>query len=142
MDSQVERSLSQPHLLAILSTFFGALAVVLASIGLYGVLTYSVARRTTEIGIRMALGAQRSTILNMILSEIGRIVIVGIAGGLAISLAAARLIKSLLFGVTPYDATSILSAAAILACIALAAGLLPARRASKVDPMVALRHVS
>jgi predicted permease len=140
MDSQVEHSLSQPHLLAILSTFFGILAVALASIGLYGVLTYSVSRRTTEIGIRMALGAQRSTILNMILSETAITVAAGIAGGLAISIGAARLVKSLLFGVTPTDATSILAAIAILASVALTAGLLPARRASRVDPMVALRH--
>ncbi len=90
----------------------------------------------------MALGAQRNTILRMIFSEVGRVVIAGIAAGLLVSLAAAKLIKSLLFGVTPYDATSIITAAAILACAALAAGLLPARRASKVDPMVALRHVS
>jgi ABC-type antimicrobial peptide transport system permease subunit len=90
----------------------------------------------------MALGAQRKTILRMIFSEVGRVVIAGIAAGLLVSLAAAKLIKSLLFGVTPYDATSIIAAAAILSCAALAAGLLPARRASKVDPMVALRHVS
>ena len=140
MDSQVERSLSQPHLLAILSTFFGFLAVALASIGLYGVLTYSVSRRTTEIGIRMALGAQRSTILNMILSETAITVAAGIVAGVAVSLAASRLLKSLLFGVTPYDARSILEAVLILATVALIAGLLPARRASKVDPTVALRH--
>jgi macrolide transport system ATP-binding/permease protein len=141
MDAQVEHSLSQPHLLAILSTFFGILAVVLASIGLYGVLTYNVARRTGEIGIRMALGAQRGSILRMILSETGVVVVSGIAGGLAVAFAAARLLKSLLFGITPYDATSIGAAVAILACAALAAGLLPAHRASKVDPMEALRHV-
>jgi hypothetical protein len=142
MDSQVEHSLSQPHLLAILSTFFGALAVALASIGLYGVLTYSVSRRTAEIGLRMALGAQRSTIQNMILSETARVVIAGIAAGLAIALATAKLLKSLLYGVTPYDASSIATAVAILASVALLAGLLPARRASKVDPMVALRHIA
>jgi len=141
MDAQVEHSLSQPHLLAILSTFFGILAVVLASIGLYGVLTYNVARRTGEIGIRMALGAQRGSILCMILSETGVVVVSGIAGGLAVAFAAARLLKSLLFGITPYDATSIGAAVVILACGALAAGLLPAHRASKVDPMEALRHV-
>ncbi len=140
MDSQVERSLSQPHLLAILSTFFGALAVLLASIGLYGVLTYQVSRRTPEIGIRMALGAQRSKILTMILSETATVVIAGIAAGLAIALAASRLLKSLLYGVTPNDTTSILAAVAILAAAALVAGFLPARRASEVDPMIALRH--
>ncbi len=140
MDAQVERLLSQPHLLAILSTFFGALAVLLASIGLYGVLTYNVSRRIPEIGIRMALGAQRKTILNMILSETSRVVVAGIAAGLAIALAAARLLKSLLFGITPHDTTSIAAAVAILAVAALAAAYLPAHRASKVDPMIALRH--
>jgi ABC-type antimicrobial peptide transport system permease subunit len=118
------------------------LAVALASIGLYGVLTYSVSRRTAEIGLRMALGAQRSTIQNMILSETARVVIAGIAAGLAIALATAKLLKSLLYGVTPYDASSIATAVAILASVALLAGLLPARRASKVDPMVALRHIA
>jgi ABC-type antimicrobial peptide transport system permease subunit len=140
MDSQVERSLSQPHLLAILSTFFGVLAVLLATIGLYGVLTYHVSRRTSEIGIRMALGAQRSKILTMILSETAQVVIAGIAGGLTITFASARLLKSFLYGTTPYDAASILAAVAILASAALAAGFLPAHRASKVDPMIALRH--
>jgi predicted permease len=140
MDAQVEHSLSQPHLLAILSTFFGALAVALASIGLYGVLSYGVARRTREIGVRMALGAQRGSILQMILSETFRVVALGIAAGLALAFSTARLLKSLLFGITPYDATSIIAAVAILSLAALAAGFLPAHRASKVDPMVALRH--
>jgi predicted permease len=140
MDAQVERSLSQPHLLAILSTFFGALAVALASIGLYGVLSYGVARRTREIGVRMALGAQRSSILQMILSETVRVIVLGIAAGLALAFSTARLLKSLLFGITPYDAPSIIAAVAILSLAALAAGFLPAHRASKVDPMVALRH--
>jgi predicted permease len=140
MDEQVSKSLSQPRLIAILSGFFGVLALALASIGLYGVLAFSVSRRTGEIGIRMALGARSETILNMILSETARLAVVGIAAGLAIAFAAARLVKSLLFGVTPYDATSMIVAVVVLVAAAFAAGWIPARRASKVDPMVALRH--
>jgi predicted permease len=140
MDRQVENTLSQERLLAMLATTFGLLALGLAAIGLYGVLSYGVTQRTGEIGLRMALGAQRSSILRLILSETARLVAIGLVVGIGVSIAAGRAIKSLLYGVTPADGWSIGIAVAILTAVALVAGFLPARRASRVDPMVALRH--
>jgi putative ABC transport system permease protein len=140
MDRQVENSLSQERLLALLSGAFGLLALGLAAIGLYGVLSYGVTQRTGEIGLRMALGAQRSSILRLILSETARLVAIGLVIGIGVAIAAGRAIKSLLYGVTPADGWSIGIAVAILTAVALIAGFLPARRASRVDPMVALRH--
>src|SRR5262249_9617515 len=122
------------------SSFFGALALVLASIGLYGVLSYGVAQRTGEIGIRMALGAQPGTVLRMILGETARLVVVGVIVGVALAIFGARLDVGLLSAVTPADATSLAGAAAVLLAAALIAAFLPARRAARVDPMVALRH--
>ena len=116
------------------------LALGLAAIGLYGVLSYGVTQRTGEIGVRMALGAQRSGILRMILGETGRLVSIGVAVGIAGAIAGGRAIKSMLYGVTPTDTWSIGVAVSILTAATLIAGFLPARRASKVDPMVALRH--
>jgi hypothetical protein len=121
MDGQVEKYLVQQRLLAILSTFFGVLALGLSAVGLYGVISYGVARRTGEIGIRIALGAQRSGILRIVLSEAALMVGVGIAIGLPLALSAGRLIESLLFGVRPGDA---LSLAASVAVLAVAASLL------------------
>jgi len=140
VDDQVLKALSLQRLIALLSAFFAGLALLLAAIGLYGVLSYTVAQRTGEIGIRMAIGAQPGTVLRMILNETARFVFAGLAAGIALALAAARLIKSMLFGVTPADATSLIAACAILLAFALVAAFLPARRASRVDPMVALRH--
>ncbi len=140
MDAQVLTSLTQQRLLAILSSFFGALALGLAAIGLYGVLSYGVSQRTGEIGIRMALGAQRAGILQMILRETAMMILLGAAAGLAISLAAARMIRSMLYHVTPSDPLSLTAAIGILGAVALIAGFLPARRASLVEPMTALRQ--
>ncbi|MGA3188815.1 MAG: ABC transporter permease [Bryobacteraceae bacterium] len=140
MDKQVENTLSEQRLLALLAGAFGLLALGLAAIGLYGVLSYGVAQRTSEIGIRMALGAQRIGIQKLILGETARLVLIGIAIGIAAEMAAGRAIKGMFYGVTPTDGWSIGAAVAILAAAALIAGFLPARRASQVDPMVALRH--
>ncbi len=139
MDRTVENSLSQQRLLAILASCFGVLALGLAAIGLYGILSYGVTQRTGEIGVRMALGAQRANIVKLILGETARLVAIGILIGIGAAIAGARLVKSMLYGVSPADAWSIGIAAAILAGAALLAGFLPARRASRVDPMVALR---
>ncbi len=140
MERQRDAKVSQERLLATLTGFFSLLALGLSAIGLYGVLAYNVAQRTGEIGIRMALGAERGTIFRMICAETARVVGVGIAGGVAATLAAARLVRSMLFGVTPTDTSSLAVAVLVLATVALVAALLPARQAVRVDPMVALRH--
>jgi predicted permease len=137
---QVNESIAQERLFATLSSFFGLLALLLASIGLYGVMSYSVARRTNEIGIRLALGAQRGDVMRLVLRETLLLVLIGLVIGLGAAMASTRLISSMLFGLTPNDPGTILLAALLLVAVATLAGYLPARRASRVDPMVALRY--
>ena len=139
LDRQVKDSLLRERLLALLSGFFGVLAAVLATIGLYGVIAYMVARRTNEIGIRMALGASPRQILSMVLREAGILLGVGVAVGLVLALAAGRSAATLLFGLKPYDPATMAAAAAGLVVVAVAASLVPARRAARLEPMVALR---
>jgi predicted permease len=131
--------LLQERLMAMLSGFFGALAAILAMVGLYGVISYMVARHRNEIGIRLALGAGRGQVIGMVMREAARLLAIGIALGMALSLAAGRSAGSLLFGLKPYDPLTLAGAAALLALIAAAASLLPARRAARLDPMAALR---
>ena len=119
---------------------FAFLALLLGVVGLYGVIAYSVSQRTREIGVRMALGAQRSSVYQLILKEAALLTIAGIAGGLVCSIAAATLIRGLLFGVPSWDAATFAAVSALLATSALLASYIPARRAAKVDPMVALRY--
>ena len=119
---------------------FAALALLLGVIGLYGVVAYSVSRRTREIGVRMALGAQRSSVYQLIMKEAGWLAGTGIAVGLLCSIAAATLIRGLLFGVRPWDAATLGAVSFVLAISALLASYIPARRAASVDPMVALRY--
>jgi len=138
--TQVDESLVRERLLATLSGFFGALALLLATIGLYGVMSYNVARRRNEIGIRMALGAEQSRVLRMVLGEVCLLVFIGLAAGLAATLATTGFVSSFLYGLTPNDPRTLGSAAAILAMVAILAGYLPARRASRLDPMTALRE--
>lgn len=137
---QRDESLAEERLVATLSGFFGSLALLLACIGLYGVMAYGVVRRTREIGIRMSLGAQCSRVLWMMFRETLLLVFVGIAIGLPAVLGVARLIRNQLFGGTPADAGTITVATGILLGVALLAGYIPALRASRVDPMVALRY--
>lgn len=137
---QVEKRLAPERAFAQAYAMFGALAVLLASIGLFGLMSYSVARRTNEIGIRMALGARRQDVLRLVMRESMLLVVAGIAIGLAIAVAASRLITSLLFGLSPTDATTIVEAVALLAVVSAIAGYLPARRAARVDPLVALHY--
>jgi predicted permease len=135
----VEATILRERLMATLSGFFGGLALLLACIGLYGILSYSVASRTNEIGIRMALGARSRDVLWLILREALLLVIVGVAVGLPMIFALTRLASTLLFGLTPTDPVSLLSAALLMLAVAMVAGYLPSRRATRVDPMVALR---
>jgi macrolide transport system ATP-binding/permease protein len=116
------------------------LALLLAAIGLYGVMSYGVARRTSEIGVRMALGAVPGTVLRMTLREVFLMVAIGIAVGIPASMLAARWVASQLFGVAPGDPVALVAAAMVLTAVALLAGLLPARRAANTDPLEALRY--
>jgi len=127
------------RLMATLSGFFGLLALLLASIGLYGLLSYGVASRTREIGIRMALGAGRRTVLSLILREAVFLVLIGLVVGVPVVLYVSRFASTLLFELSPTDPVSLAVAGTILMLVALVAGYVPARRATKVDPLIALR---
>jgi predicted permease len=140
LSEQVEAAMAQERILAMLASGFGALALVLACVGLFGLLHYTVARRTREIGIRMALGAQKSGVIGMEMRRALRLVAAGIAIGLPAVWIASRWIKSLLFGLAPTDAATIAGAALLLLTATLGAAYVPARRASQVDPMIALRE--
>jgi putative ABC transport system permease protein len=140
LTSQLERSLVQERLMATLASAFGGLALLLAAVGLYGVLAYTVVRRTSEIGIRVALGAQRSQVLGLVMRDVTRMLALGTAFGLLAAWAASRLVSSMLFGLAPNDPATIVLAIALLELTGLLAGYLPARRATKVDPLVALKH--
>ena len=139
MALQVDESLFIERMVAALSLAFGALATVLAAIGLYGVMSYAVTRRTREIGIRMALGAERGRVLWLVLREVAAMAIVGIAGGLGAALWLTRQIQSQLFGLSPNDPLTLAVATMLLALVAIGAGYIPARRATSIDPMIALR---
>lgn len=138
--AQVSRTLQREQLLATVAGFFGGLALLLAIIGLYGLMSYSMARRRREIGIRIALGAEKSRVLGMVMGEVAVLVGSGIVVGLGVSLAATRLVASFLYGVQPNDPLTLLAAAAVLALAAGAASYWPARRASRIDPMMSLRE--
>ncbi|HLK67477.1 MAG TPA: ABC transporter permease [Bryobacteraceae bacterium] len=140
LSDQVAASLTRERLLATLSGFFGALALLLATIGLYGVMSYSVARRRSEIGIRMALGAAEARVLRLVLREVTLVVGAGLIVGLGAALAATRLIESFVYGLTVRDPATLVMSVILLGAVALLAGYLPARRASRMDPMVALRQ--
>lgn len=138
--AQIEREIVPEMLFARLCTAFATLSLVIACVGLYGTTSYAVARRTSEIGIRMALGARRETVVWMVLRDVLMLAIIGLAIGLPIALGASRVIESLLFGIKPGDPWSLVSAVTILLSAALAAGYLPAWKASRIDPMTAVRH--
>ena len=140
MAQQVDDSLRQERLFAALTSLFGVLGRLLVSIGLYGIVGYAVARRVNEIGIRMALGARPASVLWLMMSDSLWLVGLGLAIGLPLSLAGARWIASLLFGLSPVDPVSVMSSILILLAFASLASYLPARRASRVDPVTALRY--
>jgi len=136
----VDRSLGTDHLIAMLSSCFGALALLLASIGLYGVMSYAVARRANEIGIRMALGARRGDVLRLVLGHGSKLTLLGVAIGTAGALGLTRFLSGLLFGVRPTDPLTFLIVSVVLIGVALLASYIPARRATNVDPMIAVRY--
>jgi predicted permease len=140
MSGLVDHSLGTDRLIAMLSSCFGALALLLASIGLYGVMSYAVARRTNEIGIRMALGARRSDVLRLVLGHGSKLTLAGVAIGIIGALGLTRFLSSLLYDVKPTDPLTFLIVSLVLTGVALLASYIPARRATKVDPMVALRY--
>jgi ABC-type antimicrobial peptide transport system permease subunit len=139
MEQRVYQSLARQRFAMIMLTAFAGFALLLAAIGIYGVMSYLVSQGTRNIGIRMALGAERAAILNMILRQGLTLTIVGIVAGLAGAFALTKLMASLLFGVSASDAATYSSVAVLLGAVALAATYVPALRATRVDPMVALR---
>ena len=140
LSEHISRSLAQQRLVARLAAFFGMFALSLACVGLYGVLSYAVARRANEIGIRMALGAKRGDVIWLVLREALALVVAGVVIGLLASLAATRTVSTMLFGLKPNDPPTIAAATLLLFAVAALAGYLPARRAARVDPMAALRE--
>jgi putative ABC transport system permease protein len=140
MQQLVDDSISTRRLTLVLLGIFSALALILAAIGIYGVMAYSVALRTQEIGIRIALGAQQKDVLRLILGQGARIAFFGVAIGLVAAAALARLLSSLLFSVSAGDPITFAAVSILLAAIALLACYIPARRALRVDPIIALRY--
>jgi hypothetical protein len=137
---QIRSGLVRERLMAVLSGFFGVLAALLATVGLYGVISYIVAMRQKEIGIRMALGAQRSQVVGLVMRQAGWMLITGVVIGIGLALLAGSSASSLLFGLKPYDPVTLAGAVVLLTVIAACASFVPARRAAGLDPMIALRH--
>jgi ABC-type antimicrobial peptide transport system permease subunit len=139
-DADIDRTISQEITFARLCSGFAILATLIACIGLYGAVSYTVVRRTGEIGIRVALGAQRGRVVRMVLREVFVLVASGLALGMAAALATSKFVGSFLYGMKPNDPLTLTLGALILLSAALLAGYLPARHAARIDPMVALRH--
>ncbi len=140
LDNQVGGNFTQERLISRLALLFGLLALVLASVGLYGVTAYSVGRRTSEIGVRMALGATHFSVVSMVLRGAFIQIIVGLACGVPVALLGGRLLNKQLYGIHPSNPLVLAAAVVILAGSAAVAGFIPARRAARIDPMVALRY--
>jgi predicted permease len=140
LEHQIDDSLTLQRTLAALSGFFGGLALLLATIGLYGIMAYGVARRRNEIGVRIALGAARGHVVRMVLGEVGRLVTLGVVIGVGLALAATRMVKSFLYGVAPNDPLTLAFAALSLLAVGFVAAMVPATRAARLDPVEALRE--
>jgi putative ABC transport system permease protein len=140
VDQQIQRLIATERFVGLLSGAFAVLSTLLAALGLYGVLSYTLSQRMREIGLRLALGAAPRRLRAMVLGQVGRMTLVGGALGLAIALGLGRAAQSLLFGLDGHDPAVLAAAALLLALVALLAGWLPARRVARIDPMVALRH--
>jgi ABC-type antimicrobial peptide transport system permease subunit len=137
---QIDANMQMERLFAALTVGFGVLALALACVGIYGVMAYSVANRTNEIGIRLALGAQPGQVRGMILGESTWLAAAGVIAGVGAALGLTRLVKTMLYGIQPWDPATMIGGVLILLAVALAASWIPARRAARVQPMVALRH--
>jgi len=137
---QIDSTTQQERVFASLTVGFGILALALACVGIYGIMAYTITQRTNEIGIRLALGAQRPSVRAMVLRESAWLTVVGIVVGLASALALGRLVKSMLYGLSPNDPISLTAAGLLLLAVALTASWIPAARASRIEPMEALRH--
>jgi predicted permease len=140
IEQQIDNNILEERLISTLAGFFGMLALLLAAVGLYGVISFAVTRRTREIGIRMALGAERASVVWLVARQAAGLVVVGALIGIPAALAVTRLVKTFLFGVTAQDPATIAAGMFVLMAVAALASLVPARRATKVDPMTALRH--
>jgi ABC-type antimicrobial peptide transport system permease subunit len=137
---QIAGTMIRERLLGRLASFFGALALLLACVGLYGLMSYAVSQRTREIGIRVALGAERSDVLKLVVGQGFKLAVIGVVIGIAGALGLTRFLSSLLYGVTPTDPLTFVGVSLLLVAVALLACYIPARRATKVDPMVVLRY--
>jgi len=140
MEEQFDDLIDRQTFVSKLAGLFALLALALASVGLYGVMTYNVVRRTNELGVRMALGASKSTLVRMVLKESFYLLAIGILFGIPVSLAASRAIRAGLFGVNPADPVTLIAAVLVISACMLAGAYMPARKAAKIDPMVALRY--
>jgi putative ABC transport system permease protein len=140
MDDVLERAQARPRFLTLLLSLFSIMALAIATVGIYGVVSYSVARRTKEFGLRMVLGAQGGDVLGLVMKQGALMVLIGLAAGLITALLLTRLMASLLFAIAPTDAATFAGVTAVLAVVALAACYVPARRATRVDPMQTLRY--
>jgi putative ABC transport system permease protein len=140
MEQVYSAAIAQPRFLTILFSLFGALALVLATIGIYGVIAYSVTQRTHEIGIRVALGAKGSDVLRLVMGQALFLALAGVAIGLVVAIALSRYLSSLLYEITPTDTATYAGVILLLSSITLLASYLPAHSATKVNPIVALRH--
>jgi ABC-type antimicrobial peptide transport system permease subunit len=140
LEERIYESLREPRFYTLMATICAAMAVLFVTFGLYGLVSYSVGRRTAELGIRMAVGATGATILRMVLLQGLRMTAIGVALGLALAVLLSRTLESLLFEVKPVDVPTFASAAAVVVMVALAASFAPARRASRVNPITALRY--
>jgi ABC-type antimicrobial peptide transport system permease subunit len=140
LEEQINRRVASDRLIATLSEFFGMLAALLAAIGIYGLLAYTVTQRTREIGLRMALGAAPRNVGNLILQGVAQLMTIGLLAGLPLAYGLGRLLDSMLYGVKAFQFFSVLTALVALAMVAFGATYLPVRRATKVDPLVALRY--
>lgn len=140
LSKQVDDALVQDRLLALLSSFFGGLALLLATIGMYGTLSYFVTQRQAEFGVRIALGARPRAILRLVFADVFMVLAGGVAAGVCLALVTTRVLQRMLFGLGPRDSATMIGAAAMLAFVAVMASYFPARRATKVDPLVALRY--
>ena len=140
LEAQLDETLLTDRLIALLSAGFGLLATMLASIGLYGVMAFVVARRKKELGIRLALGAQPASVIWLVMREVLLLLAIGLAVGIPAAIGAGRYVSAQLYGIQPHDPLIAVSTMVLLAVVSAAAGLIPARRASRIDPILALRY--